>query len=380
MPGSSRRVPAMSDESRAPAGALRLGRVAGVPVYLDRTWLFLAAFIAWTGWRAGRDLGTGMAFAYAGWLVAGILLAVLGHEVAHALAGRLLGFRVHRIVATLWGGHTAYDGTGTTPGRAAVIAVSGPLANVALAGLGALAMVLLPWPWEEFAWSFVVLNALLAVFNLLPGLPLDGGQLVESLVWSLTGRRDRGLVVAGWCGRALAVLLVLGFVVVPLARGALDTFDGVLAGVMAWVLWTGATAAIRRAPLERLLRHVRPEHVLDPVTVVPATTPVGELVGLSSRVVALDERGRPTLVLPMPSAGTPDLATVPPTTRLSSLVVRVPDECVVELAPGADAEPLLRAMAVTGWGEVVVTSGGTVRGVVTSSRLNAVAEAVLRRN
>lgn len=370
----------MSDESRAPAGALRLGRVAGVPVYLDRTWLLLAAFIAWTGWQAGRDLGTGTAIAYAAWLVVAILVAVLGHEVAHAVAGRLLGFRVHRIVATLWGGHTAYDGTGSTPGRAAVIAVSGPLANLGLAALGALAMALLPWPYSDFAWAFVWLNGLLAGFNLLPGLPLDGGQLVESLVWGLTGRRDRGLLVAGWCGRVLAVLLVLGLVALPAARGTLDTLDAVLAAVMAWILWSGATAAIRRAPLERLLRRVRPEDVLDPVTVVPAATPVGELVGLATRVVAIDERGLPTLLLPTSSDSAPDITTVPPTTRLSSLVIRLPDECVVELAPGADAEPLLRAMATSGWGVVVVTSAGAVRGVVTSERLNAVAEAVLRRN
>ena len=370
----------MSVESSSPAGSLRLGRVAGVPVYLDRTWLILAAFIAWTGWQAGRDLGTGTAVAYAVWLVVGILLAVLGHEVAHAVAGRLLGFRVHRIVATLWGGHTAYDGTGSTPGRAAVVAVSGPVANVALAALGALAMALLPWPYSEFAWSFVVLNGLLAAFNLLPGLPLDGGQLVESLVWGVTGRRDRGLLVAGWCGRVLAVLLVLGFVALPLARGTQDVFSIVLALVMAWILWSGATAAIRRAPLERLLRQVRPEDVLEPVAVVPALTPVGELRGLGTRVVALDERGLPTLLLPRPSDTTPDVATLPPTTRLASLVVRLPDECVVELGPGADAEPLMRAMATTGRGVVVVTSAGAVRGIVTSERLNAVAEAVLRRN
>ena len=83
----------MSEQPRPPSGAVRLGRVAGVPVYLDRTWLLLAAFIAWTGWQAGRDLGTGTALAYAGWLVLGILLAVLGHEVAHAVSARLLGFR-----------------------------------------------------------------------------------------------------------------------------------------------------------------------------------------------------------------------------------------------------------------------------------------------
>lgn len=370
----------MSDESSAPAGSMRLGRVAGVPVYLDRTWLLLAAFIAWTGWQAGRGLGTRTALAYAAWLVVGIFVAVIGHEIAHAVAGRLLGYRVHRIVATLWGGHTAYDGTGTTPGRAAVVAVSGPLANIALAAVGALARSVLPWPYSEFAWSFVWLNALLAVFNLLPGHPLDGGQIVESLVWRLTGRRDRGMLVAGWCGRAFAVLLLVGFVVVPLARGTLGSFNGLLAAVMAWILWSGATAALKRAPLERLLRQVRPEDVIEPVAVVPVDTPVGELLGIGRRVVALDERGMPTLLLPEPSETSPDIATLAPSTQLASLVLKVPDGCVVELAPGADAEPVLRAMASTGWGVVVVTSAGTVRGLVTSERLNAVADAVLGRN
>jgi Zn-dependent protease len=380
MPVSSRRVRPMSEQASPPSGAVRLGRVAGVPVYLDRTWLLLAAFIAWTGWRAGRDLGTGTALAYAGWLVLGILLAVLGHEVAHAVSARLLGFRVHRIVATLWGGHTAYDGTGSTPGRAAVVAISGPLANLALAGLGAVAVAVLPWPASEFGWSFVVLNVLLAVFNLLPGLPLDGGQIVESLVWRVSGRRDLGLVVAGWCGRLLALGLVLWFVAAPLARGTLDAFDAVLAAVMAWILWSGATAAIRRAPYERLLARLRPEDVLEPVAVVPALTPVGELVGLGRRVVALDERGLPTLVLPQPSADTPDLASLDPATRLASLVVRIPDDCVVELAPGSTTEPVLRALATTGQPLVVVTGLGQVRGVVTSERLNAAAGAVLGRN
>jgi len=370
----------MSDES-APAGALRLASVAGVPVYLDRTWLLLGAFVAWTGWQAGSDLGTGTALAYAVWLVVGILLAVLGHEAAHALAARLLGFRVHRIVATLWGGHTAYDGTGQTPARSAVVAVGGPVANFALAGLGAVATATLPWPASEFARSFTLLNLLLGGFNLLPGLPLDGGQLVQSLVWWVSGRRDLGLVVAGWCGRVLAVGVVLWYVAVPLAQGRTDDLFGLgLALVMGWILWSGAGAALQRAPLERLLLRVRPEDILDPVVVLPVLTPVRDLAGEMRRVVARDERGIPSLVLPAPSASTPDPATLPPDTRLSSLVVRLPDECVVELAPGADAEPVLRAMALTGWNLVVVTSGGGVRGLVTSERLNAVAESALGRN
>lgn len=369
----------MSDE-QAPPGALRLGRVTGVPVYLDRTWLLLGAFVAWTGWRAGSDLGTGTALAYAAWLVIGILVAVLGHEVAHAVAARLLGFRVHRIVATLWGGHTAYDGTGTTPGRAAVVAVSGPLANLALAALGAAATVLLPWPASQFASSVMVLNLLLAGFNLLPGLPLDGGQLVHSLVWGATGRRDLGLVVAGWCGRVLAVGVVLVYAVLPLVRGEVDVVTLVLALVMAWILWAGATAAVRRAPYERLLDRLRLEDVLEPVALVPAVTTVAELGRPDRRVVSLDERGMPTLLLPLPSDDAPDVGDVDPGTRLASLLVRLPDASVVDLPPGSTCEPVLRAMATSNWGAVVVTAAGQVLGLVTSDRLNAAAERVLRRN
>ncbi len=371
----------MSDE-KPPAGAVRLARVAGVPVYLDRTWLLLAAFIAWTGWQAGSALGTRTAIAYAVWLVVGILVAVLGHEVAHALAGRLLGFRVHRIMATLWGGHTSYDGTGITPARAAGVAVAGPLANVALAVVGYAAHLVLPFPASEFAWSFVALNVLLAGFNLLPGLPLDGGQLVESLVWGLTGRRDRGLVVAGWCGRLLAVGLVLWFVVRPLALragGSPDVLTLVLGLVMAWILWSGATAAINRAPFERLVSHVRIDEVVQAVAVVALTTSLGDLPRDGRQVLALDEQGRPTLVLTTPD-GVADLGALDPGTPLSSLVVRLPDDAVVEVGPQPTTEVVIRALALSRQPLVVLTDGGAVSGVVTAQRVNAVAEGTLRRN
>lgn len=379
MARASRRVRGMPDP-QAPSGSIRLGRVAGVPVYLDRTWLILGAFIAWTGWQAGRDLGTGTGVAYAVWLVVGILTAVLGHEIAHAVAGRMLGFRVHRIVATLWGGHTSYDGTGSTPGRAAVIAVSGPLANLALAGLGLVASATLPWPASEFAWSVTVLNLLLAVFNLLPGLPLDGGQIVHSLVWKVSGRRDLGLVVAGWSGRVVAIGVLLWFVVRPVVQADVDTFSLILALVMGWVLWSGATASLRRVPFERLLDRLDPQEVIEPAALVPASTPVGDLRGVDRRVIALDEHGRPTLLLPLPAEGAPDLAAFDPATPLSAVLVRLPDAALLDLPSGAGPDALLRAMATSQSLAVVVLTDGQVRGVVSAQRLNAVAERHLRRN
>ncbi len=363
-----------------PRGAVRVARVAGVPVYIGRGWLLLAAFVAWTGWSNNRDLETGTAIAYAATLVLSILVAVLGHEVAHALSARAVGLQVHRIVADLWGGHTAFDGSRVTPGRNAVVSVSGPLANVVMAGVGLAVEAVLPVGLSGFAWPFVVLNLLLGGFNMLPGLPLDGGQLVHSLVWGVSGRRDLGLLVAGWCGRVVAGVVVLWFGVRPVLQGRADLFQVGLALVMAWILWSGATAAIRRAPLDRLLERVRPEDVMDAVVVLPPATPLGQALGTGRRVLCLDETGRPTLVLPPGGNGAPDLAALAAGTPLSSVVVRLPDDCLVELAPGDSAEAVLRSLASTGWGLVVVTTGGVARGAITSERLNAVAKSVAARN
>ena len=368
----------MSDES-PPAGALRLARVAGVPVYLDRTWLFLGAFVAWTGWRNASDLGTGGALAAAAVMVLGILVAVLGHEVAHAVAARLLGFRVHRIVATLWGGHTAYDGTGTTPGRTAVVAVGGPLANLALAAMGAVATATLPWPASGFAARSLFLNLLLAGFNLLPGLPLDGGQLVQSLVWGVSGRRDLGLVVAGWCGRVLAVGVVLWYAAKPLAEGTsdcrcragpghgLDPLVGRDGGPQASPTRAAAPAGAPRG------RHGPGGRRAGPHP--------GRRAGRHRAAGGGARRaGHPPLAAAR-AVGDPARHRDPAAHHAAGVPRRQgAGRCVVELAPGDDAEPVLRAMATTGWGVVVVTSAGTVRGLVTSERLNAVAEAVLGRN
>ncbi|QIM20875.1 hypothetical protein G7075_06575 [Phycicoccus sp. HDW14] len=209
----------MSTSPPAPTGALRIGRVAGVPVYLDRTWLLLAALFAFTGFQAGQGRGTGVAVAFAVGNVVSIFVAVVGHEVGHALTARGLGFRVHQVVATVWGGHTSFDGTGATPGRSALVALSGPFVNVVLAVAGFAVDVAASGLTSDFAWYFGYLNAALAVFNLLPGLPLDGGAAVQSLVWAVTGRRDLGLLVAGWIGRAVAVVVLVLFAGLPLLRG-----------------------------------------------------------------------------------------------------------------------------------------------------------------
>lgn len=367
--GGSRRVGAMSTSPPAPTGALRIGRVAGVPVYLDRTWLLLAALFAFTGFQAGQGRGTGVAVGFAVGNVVSIFVAVVGHEVGHAVTARGLGFRVHQVVATVWGGHTSFDGTGATPGRSAVVALSGPFVNVVLAVAGFAVDVAASGLTSDFAWYFGYLNAALAVFNLLPGLPLDGGAAVQSLVWAVTGRRDLGLLVAGWIGRAVAVVVLVLFAGLPLLRGDRTELWPVAIGlVMAWILWTGATAAVRRAGLERVLDTVHVGDAVQRAVVLPSDTPLAVARTHPDLVVCLDERQAPTLVL----RSVPP--TAPETTPIGALVTRLPDANVVEATPQDGIGDVLRAMSSTGVGVVVVTVDGQPWGLVAGEGIDAAAK------
>jgi Zn-dependent protease len=366
----------MSTSPPAPRGALRIGSVAGVPIFLDRTWLILAVFIAFTGYQSADGLGQGFAAAYAGWLVVAIFVAVVGHEVGHAVVARIAGFRVHRIVATVWGGHTAYDGSNATPGRTAVVALSGPAVNGAFAALGAVAAATFSDPVGTFAYSFAFLNGLLAVFNLLPGLPLDGGAAVQSLVWGVTKRRDLGLLVAGWIGRVVAVGIVVWFLVLPFTRGERpDLVNLVISLVMAWVLWSGASAAIRRAPVERIVDQVRVGEAAERAVVLPRDTPVSVARDHPHLVVCLDEHERPTLVLLHSAAN--DAA---PTTPIGAVVARIPDGNVVEAGPDDGLAPVLLAMSAGGTPVVVLTRGGEVWGIASAATVDAAAKRVLSRS
>ena len=180
----------------------RIGAIHGIPVYLGRSWPIIAAVVVVTTapnvpsstGEYGGVFGFAVAVAYALLL----LLSVLAHEAGHALVARRFGFRVDRVVADLWGGHTVYDSSTSRPGTSAVISVSGPVANLALAGIGyAVLQSLDPGGVVGLLLNAVALtNAFVGFFNLLPGLPLDGGYLVHALVWKVSGDRNLALIVA----------------------------------------------------------------------------------------------------------------------------------------------------------------------------------------
>lgn len=359
-----------SPSGAAPAPGIKVATIAGVPVYIGRSWGLLALIIvALIGPQLEPSLGPRAYLVALGYAVL-LLLAVMVHEGAHAVGARSFGLPVHRVVADLWGGHTALDVTRSTPGRSAVVAVVGPLANLALSALGyAVAAVLAPGIAHGLAEAFGWLNLILALFNLLPGLPLDGGQLVESLVWRLTGDRHRGRVVAGYCGIAVTLLVVFWFVGRPFLRGDQPNFAAFgWTLLICFFLWQGARSAITAGHLGAVLDRVRVADVLTPVAPVIFDAPLSQLPTGAPPVV-IDRDGRPVALL---DAGA--LQSVPPGnaahTPVSAVSRPQPPQWVLDVDPQAPVTELFAAMNAVGTGILAVCHHGRLLGVVTAETIN----------
>lgn len=254
---------------------MRLGTVAGVSVGLHWSVLGVVALLV-------VIVSTGMAAAYPGhsalvYVVAGLLAAVLfglsllAHEVAHAVVARRNGVDVEDITLWLLGGVARLKGDASTPGADFRIAVVGPLVSL----LAAVAFAVLTWlaaavgigePWTPVLGYLAGVNALLAVFNLIPAAPLDGGRVLRAALWAWRGDRTAAAVWSARVGRAFGLLLlavgVLGFLF-----GFGGGFWWVLLGLFVLVV---ASAEERQAELGSALAGLR---VRDVMTQDPDTAP-----------------------------------------------------------------------------------------------------------
>lgn len=235
----------VSSASAQPAAPGRaLFRVSGLPVRVTGGGALLAGWLAWLyhGVLVFRFPDAGWL-----WLVSGVIPALLAgsvllHEVGHAVIGSWLGLRVRWIVLDALGGETEFESEAPTPGRAAAVAAAGPAVSLALTVIFALAAHGAGGVVGFVLGQAALGNGVVAVFNLLPALPLDGGHVVRAAVWRLTGRERAGTVAAAVMGLVIAVtivavplwlvaragarpslfgLAILLLVAAPVARGAL---------------------------------------------------------------------------------------------------------------------------------------------------------------
>ena len=183
---------------------LKVGTIAGSDVLVSSSWFLVAGLIAVIVAPVVEEVQPGLgAWKYLAGLTFAVILylSVLLHEASHAIAARHYGFPVSSITLHFLGGMTAIEGEARRPRQEFFIAVVGPLTSIAV---GAIALGLRPLTPEGLLLMAVEglagANLLVGVLNLVPGLPLDGGRVLKSLVWRLTGNVHRGTIVAGWGG------------------------------------------------------------------------------------------------------------------------------------------------------------------------------------
>ena len=300
---------------------IRLGKIGGVPIGVHYSWFAVVALVWWglaVGFLPGTFPGWGAGAYWAAGVVAALMLfaSVLLHELAHSLVAKSRGFPVEGITLFFLGGVSNLKSESKRPWDELIISAVGPLASLALAAVFGVAVLALQddgpgsarvWflvsvelrnaPLVAVVWYVALANLLLAVFNLLPAFPLDGGRVLRSSVWAVTGSFSRATMVAGLGGQVVGMLLVV--------LGGLGILNGFLVGglwfaLLGWYLHGAATTSRREITLRTNVGGVVVKDVMDsrPLTIGP-DVPLSDAVfrhflshGSHSLPVCEDEGGK----------------------------------------------------------------------------------------
>jgi len=300
------------DETRPPAPStrkgLRIGSILGVPIYVSATWLLIAVVIVVVYGPTVSirlpELSTVAAYATAAGFVLLLFGSVLLHELGHAVVALRQGIGVRAMTLWMLGGYTEMEREPKTPKGEFLVAVAGPVVSLVLGCAGLAGLLFLDdGVVRELALQVTFSNLSVAVFNILPGLPLDGGSLVRAAVWRFAGSRDTGTVAAGYSGRVVALLVIVGGLALSLAGDANLGSIGLLFTVMVGVfLWFGASQSIRAGRLSGRLPLLDARQLARPCLTVEADVPLAEALrraqaaGARSLVV-VDSDGTATAVV-----------------------------------------------------------------------------------
>ena len=293
-----------------PRHLLRVGRFFSVPIYFAPSWVIVAALLTVYYAPVVADAVPGIsassAYLVAFGFAALFALCVLAHELGHTAVSLLLGNPVRRVVIFLLGGISEIERDADRPRDELLVSLAGPAVSVLLTGgcyLGYLAVAPHSMPGVMLLllfWS----NLVVAAFNLLPGLPLDGGRVFRAIVWAASKSRLTGTRVGAWSGRVVAVAVALSGLVLDRGSGAFDggIGAGILGVALAAYLWFGAGQTLRVAEVMERVPAVSMERLLRPGLMVPWDVSVAEALrrawsGNARGLVVVDAAQEPRAIV-----------------------------------------------------------------------------------
>ncbi|HEY55396.1 MAG TPA: site-2 protease family protein [Dehalococcoidia bacterium] len=265
--------------------SLNIGRIFGIQFRLHYTWfaifllvtvsfswqLFPAAYPDWSQflyWSIG--IATSLLF----------FASVLAHELAHSLVGRANDIPVKSITLFIFGGIAHMTREATKASAEFKMAAAGPACSLVIGGVFALVWFLtqdIAEPLSAMAFYLAQINALLAVFNLIPGFPLDGGRVFRSLMWRFSGNYQRSTLIATRVGQGIAYSFILGGILMVILLQ--EWLGGLWLVFIGWFLQNAASTSYRQTKWRQALRGLSASQVMtSEYTEVPPDITTSELV------------------------------------------------------------------------------------------------------
>jgi len=351
---------------------MRIGQLFGIAIVIDVSWLFIFALVAWSlgsdagpfqalkvgpGERALLAIGTALSF----------FASVLLHELSHSLVARSKGIPITEIRLFIFGGVSRFAEEPQTAPNAAWIAFVGPLTSLVLAVIayGCASIAGIATPLGIALRYLAAANAILGAFNLLPAFPLDGGRVLQAIVWAKTHDRKRATTIAVRIGAGVAWLLI------ALGIGETLAFNfsgGLWYTLIGWFLLQAGQAEQRAADLALALQGHSALQIATPAgALLPADTLADAALrlmlmkGVRALPVLIGERFFGLVTLrDFTHVENTELAR----TYVTAIMKREPD--VVTIAPTANADDALRLLGTTGFHQLpIVDTDGTFLGFVT---------------
>jgi Zn-dependent protease len=354
------------------ANSYRLFTIGGIEVGVHVSWLVIFGLVTWSLASSYFPAVLPRSDPLGRWVlgaIAAVLLfaSVLIHELAHSFVAKARGLEARSITLFLFGGVSSLSGETKRPSTEFVVAVVGPVTSLVLSGIAYLVAVAAPRASavEAIAGYLALINALLGMFNLIPGYPLDGGRVLRAIIWQVTGDSRRSTELATAVGR----LVAWGFMVWGFWRVLNDdVFGGIWIAAIGWFLQNAASASLEQAIAEQRLRRLRVGDVIrpDPTAVAPNIS-VAELVerymlpGARRSVPVVDDDRVVGIVT------LSDVRNVPPEERRTTLVRSIMGgrDGLATVAPGMPLRDAIDALGSGDYEQVPVVQDGRLVGLLT---------------
>jgi Zn-dependent protease len=283
-----------------------IARPFGVPVYVSPYWFVVAALLVvfYGGSLSQSVQPAAVRYAVAAAFIVLLWASVLVHELSHCVVARAFRLTVRRIMLYPLGGYSEIEQEPPTPAKEFAVSVVGPLTSLALAacGLGL-----------DFAFSpggiprvlideLILANVIVGVFNLLPGLPLDGGRMLRAGVWKITGRPGTATVATAWAGRGLAVLLVIASVALVGRLSQVSTYVVLWTAVVAVFIWVSSGQAMKVAKVRDRLPALQARRLARRAIPIPGNVPLAEAIRRADEaharaLVVIDHEATPVAIV-----------------------------------------------------------------------------------